>query len=76
MEDLAMFLAAVAVICFALGIGGLVADYVFPHIPPLRRWIDSLPEYEDDSEIYRREMERLRLRREARFRWVKKMLRR
>ena len=33
-----------------LCIGGLIADYVLPHIPPLQRWLDSLPPYEDDYE--------------------------
>lgn len=26
-----------------LAVGGVVADYVFPHIGPLERYIDSLP---------------------------------
>ena len=30
--------------------GGFIADYVLPHIPPLQRWLDSLPPYEDDYE--------------------------
>lgn len=33
-----------------LGVGGLIADYVFPHIPPLERFIESLPLMVDDLE--------------------------
>lgn len=33
-----------------LGVGGLIADYVFPHIPPLQRWLDSLPEWDDEED--------------------------
>lgn len=39
---------------FILGIGGFVADYIFPHIKPLARYIDGLPmmdDYECDEEI-------------------------
>ncbi len=34
-----------------LALGGFLADYVLPHIPFVQRYIDSLPEYEDDTEI-------------------------
>ena len=33
-----------------LCVGGFISDYVLPHIPPLQRWLDSLPPYEDDYE--------------------------
>lgn len=33
-----------------LGIGGLVADYVFPHIPFIQRYLDSLPDWDDEEE--------------------------
>ena len=29
---------------------GGIADYVLPRIPAVRRWLDSLPPYEDDFE--------------------------
>lgn len=45
-------------------IGCLVADYVFPHIGFIQRYLDSLPDYEDDSEIERRLREDFWLRRE------------
>lgn len=66
MEDLIILLGEMAVFLGILSIGGIIADYVLPHIPPLRRWIDSLPEKEDDGEIYRQEMERIRRNKAAR----------
>lgn len=32
-----------------LSIGGLVADYIFPHIKPLIKYLDSLPMMEEDG---------------------------
>ncbi len=75
-DEVIVWLAVFAVYMGVLGIGGIVADYIFPCIPPLRRWIDSLPEKDDDSEIYRQEMERIRRNRAARRRWMRKMIRR
>ena len=49
-----------------LGIGALIADYVFPHIPFIQRYLDSLPDYEDDEELYQQELARIRRRRNAR----------
>lgn len=49
-----------------LGIGALIADYIFPHIPFIQRYLDSLPDYEDDEELYQQEMARIRRRRNAR----------
>lgn len=50
-EEAVVCLGIFAVFLFILAIGGILADYVLPHIPFIRRYIDSLPEYEDDSEI-------------------------
>lgn len=49
-----------------LGIGALIADYVFPRIPFIQRYLDSLPDYEDDEELYQQELARIRRRRNAR----------
>lgn len=49
MSDLAIFLGYTAAILLILGIGGLIADYVFPHIPFIERFIDSLPEWDDEE---------------------------
>lgn len=43
-------LAMLSVFRFILAIGGFVADYIFPHIKPLQRYIDSLPMMEEDEE--------------------------
>lgn len=49
MSDLAIFLGYTAAILLILGIGGLIADYVLPHIPFIERFIDSLPEWDDEE---------------------------
>lgn len=49
-----------------LGIGGLIADYIFPHIPFIRRYLDSLPDYEEDEEIPVRRKTRGRAKRKSR----------
>ena len=49
MSDLVIFLGYMAAILLILGIGGLIADYVFPHIPFIERLIDSLPEWDDEE---------------------------
>lgn len=33
-----------------LSVGSLVADYVFPHIPFIQRYLDSLPDWDDEEE--------------------------
>ena len=33
-----------------LCVGCLIADYVFPHIPFIERWIESLPAWEDEPD--------------------------
>lgn len=53
MADLAINLAILCVFLLVLGVGCLIADFVFPHIPFIQKWLDSLPEYEDDVEIAR-----------------------
>ena len=32
-----------------LGIGCLIADFVFPHIPFIQRWLDSLHDWHDEQ---------------------------
>lgn len=49
MDDLAIFLGYTSAILLILEIGGLIADYVFPHIPFIERFIDSLPEWDDEE---------------------------
>ena len=57
--------AFLAVFLGVLGIGALIADYVFPFI---QRYLDRLPDYEDDEEVERQYREELRQRRLARQR--------
>lgn len=74
MGDLVINLAILCGFLFLLGLGGLIADFVFPHIPFIQRWLDSLPEYEDDNEIirlYEEERRERRARRRARRRNAK-----
>lgn len=35
-----------------LGIDALIADHVFPRIPFIQRYLDSLPDCEDGEELY------------------------
>lgn len=44
--DLGILAAFLAV----LGVGGLIADYVFPHIPFIQRFLDSLPNWDEEEE--------------------------
>lgn len=46
-------LAMLSVFLFILAIGGFVADYIFPHIKPLQRYIDSLPMMERMKSLMR-----------------------
>lgn len=53
MEDLlgeaVVALGLLSVFLLVLGVGGLIADYVFPHIPFIERFLDSLPDWEDED---------------------------
>lgn len=49
MSNLVPFLGYTAAILLILGIGCLIADYVFPHTPFIERFIDSLPEWDDEE---------------------------
>lgn len=49
MEDAVIALAIIAGYMLLLGVGGLIADYVLPHIPFVARWIESLPDWEEDE---------------------------
>lgn len=69
MADMVINLAILCVFLLVLGVGCLIADFVFPHIPFLQKWLESLPEYEDDVEIarlYEEERRERRARRRAR----------
>lgn len=48
-DEMVVCLALLAGYLFLLCIGGLIADYVLPHIPFIQRWLDSLPDWEDEE---------------------------
>lgn len=50
MGDLVIALGLMAGFLLVLGIGGLIADYVFPHIPFIERYIESLPDWDEDGD--------------------------
>ena len=50
LEGLLIAAIYLAPFLLVLCIGGLIADYVFPHIPFIQRFLGSLPEWEDDDE--------------------------
>lgn len=64
--EAAVDLMVLAGFMVVLGIGALIADHVFPHIPFIQRYLDSLPDYEDDEELYQQELARIRRKRNAR----------
>lgn len=47
--DAVIALGIISVYLLILGVGCLVADYVFPHIPFIERFLDSLPDWEDED---------------------------
>lgn len=49
-DCLLVFFVYMGSFCLLLGIGAFVADYVFPHIPFLNKWLESLPEFEEEDE--------------------------
>lgn len=51
-EDLAVNLAILCGFLAVLGVGGLIADYVFPHIPFIQRFLDTLPDWDEDEDEF------------------------
>ena len=49
MGDLVVNLAILCGFLIVLGVGGLIADYVFPHIPFIERFLDTLPDWDEDE---------------------------
>lgn len=50
MEDLVLFLIYMTVLNGVLCVGCLAADYIFPHIPFIERYLESLPAWDDEEE--------------------------
>lgn len=51
MEDLVLLLIYMTVLNGVLCVGCLVADYIFPHIPFIERYLESLPAWDDEEEV-------------------------
>lgn len=49
MDEAVVALAILAGYLLVLGIGCLVADFVFPHIPFIERFLNTLPDWEDED---------------------------
>ncbi len=49
MEEAVVDLAILTGYLLILCVGCLIADYVFPHIPFIQRFLDSLPDWEDED---------------------------
>ena len=47
MDEAVVSLAILSGYLFILGVGCLIADFVFPHIPFINRFLDSLHDWED-----------------------------
>mgnify|MGYP005776373555 FL=1 len=50
--DLVVNLAILCGFLAVLGVGGLIADYVFPHIPFIQRFLDTLPDWDEDEDEF------------------------
>ncbi|MPM27526.1 hypothetical protein SDC9_74038 [bioreactor metagenome] len=48
MEDLIILLAFMSPLFLVLTIGGVVADFIFPHIKCINRYINRLPMMQND----------------------------
>lgn len=53
-EEIIIFLGILVAILLGLAAGCLISDFVLPHIRPIERYLESLPEQEDDEEIAHR----------------------
>lgn len=49
-DDLIIHIGLLGALMLILCVGCVIADYIFPHIPPLQRWLDSLPDYDEEEE--------------------------
>ena len=49
LDEAVVALAILTGYLLILFVGGLIADYVFPHIPFIQRFLDSLPDWKDED---------------------------
>lgn len=66
MGDLVVGLGLIFLLLFVICLGGIIADYILPHISFIERMIDRLPDYEDEEDVIREYEESRRRRRERR----------
>lgn len=50
LDELVANLIVLDVFLIVLGIGGLIADFILPHIPFVERFLDTLPNWDDEDE--------------------------
>ena len=48
--DAVVTLAIISGYLLILGVGCLIADFVFPHIPFIERYLESLPDWDDEED--------------------------
>lgn len=48
--DALVALAIISGYLLILGVGCLIADFVFPHIPFIERYLESLPDWDDEED--------------------------
>ena len=48
--DAVIALGILGVYLLILGVGCLIADFVFPHIPFIERYLESLPDWDDEED--------------------------
>ena len=48
--DAVVALAIISGYLLSLGVGCLIADFVFPHIPFIERYLESLPDWDDEED--------------------------
>ncbi len=42
MESYILMIIIIGMFLCLVGLGGIITDYIFPHIKPLERWLDNL----------------------------------
>ena len=48
-EDIIIVAVESGALCAVLSVGGLIADYILPRIPFVERFLDTLPEWDDEE---------------------------
>lgn len=48
-DEAMVSLAIISGYLFVLGVGCFIADFVFPHIPFIERFLNTLPDWEDED---------------------------